>query len=137
MRKMEETKMIDNFKKFLEIVSKDEALKQKALAFNDMEKEDAIRVAIALAKEVGIELTEADFPVKEANNALADDELDAVVGGNCFCSLAGGGDGTDARDGKTYGCACVGYGQGGDGRASDTNCICVAAGGGNDDGIKN
>ena len=37
---------------------------------------------MSLAKEVGIELTEADFAVKETNNELADDELDAVVGGN-------------------------------------------------------
>ena len=124
--------MSENFKKFLEIVSKDEALKQKALAFNDMEKGDAIRAVIALAKEVGIELTEADFSEKEANNELTDDELDSVAGGNCACAVGGGGGGTDASDGKTYGCACVMYGQGGDGRAKDMNCACAGLGTGND-----
>ena len=127
--------MSENLKKFLELVSKDEALKQKAMACNDMEKEDAIRASIALAKEVGIELTEADFAKKEADGELSDDELDAVTGGvlACFCELAGGGGGTDANDHKKFGCACVIYGQGGDGRAEDSNCVCVTTGGGDDE----
>lgn len=129
--------MSENLKKFLELVSKDEALKQKAMACNDMEAADAVRTSIALAKEVGIELTEADFAKKEADGELSDDELDAVTGGGtllaCFCELAGGGGGTDANDHKTFGCACVIYGQGGDGRAEDSNCLCVTTGGGNDE----
>ena len=128
--------MSENFKKFLEIVSKDEALKQKVLAFKDMEKEDTIRAAIALAKELGIELTEADFSEKEANNELTDDELDAVAGGNvCGCPLVGSGGGTDSRDGRTYACSCIGKGQGGDGREDDLNCSCTAVGTGTDYGI--
>ena len=128
--------MSENLKKFLELVSKDEALKQKAMACNDMEAADAVRVSIALAKEVGIELTEADFAKKEADGELNDDELDAVTGGytaGCFCTVAGGGGGTDAKDHNTFGCACVIYGQGGDGRADDSNCVCVTTGWGDDE----
>ncbi|MGN0154815.1 MAG: Nif11-like leader peptide family RiPP precursor [Lachnospiraceae bacterium] len=125
--------MSENLKKFLEQVSKDETLKQKVLDCNEMEKEDAIRASIALAKEVGIELTEADFAEKEADNELSDDEMDAVAGGGCCgCSFAGGGGGTDEGNGKTYGCACVMYGQGGDGRADDFNCMCIIGGCGHD-----
>ncbi|MGN0154814.1 MAG: Nif11-like leader peptide family RiPP precursor [Lachnospiraceae bacterium] len=135
--------MCENLKKFLEQVSKDETLKQKVLDCNEMEKEDAIRASIALAKEMGIELTEADFAVKEANNELADDELDAVVGGgnfgsdyglDCNCSGAGGGNGCycnevgagyDAETLENYRCLCYTNGQGGsDDWYNDTNCSC-------------
>ncbi|MGN0154816.1 MAG: Nif11-like leader peptide family RiPP precursor [Lachnospiraceae bacterium] len=129
--------MSENLKKFLELVSKDETLKQKVLACNEMEKEDAIRTSIALAKEVGIELTETDFAKKESDSEMSDDELDAVVGGDdCFCFFAGGGGGTDECDGKTYGCACIMFGQGGDGRASDVNCMCGVGGSGHDIGYR-
>ena len=56
-------------------------MKQKVLACNEMEKEDAIRASIALAKDVGIELTEADFADKEAVRELSENELEAVAGG--------------------------------------------------------
>ena len=120
--------MTENMKKFLEVVSNNEELKQK---LTNVPKEDVI----ALAKEVGFELTEADF-VK--NDELSDDELDAVVGGalKCVCPLAGGGGGTDYIDDKTFGCACVLYGQGGDGRAKDFNCACVMGGIGTDEKTK-
>ena len=97
--------MSENLKKFLELVSKDETLKKKVLDCNEMEKEDAIRASIALAKEVGIELSEADFSVKETGKELLDDEMEAVAGGgSCgciltggdgLCLLTGGGSGTD------------------------------------------
>ena len=92
----------------------------------------------ALAKECGIKLTAADLEKKEeaASRELLDDELDAVAGGfdnnTCFCIAGGGGGGKDSKDGKTYGCACVLYGQGGDGRANDYNCTCVGCGSGDD-----
>ncbi len=125
--------MTENMKKFLELVSKDETLKQKTLAFNDMEVADAISASIALAKELGIELTEADFAKEKSGGELSDDELDAVAGGGgCGCLAAGGGGGTDENDGNTYGCACVMYGQGGDGRHDDKNCVCGLAGIGTD-----
>ena len=126
--------MSENLKKFLEMISEDETLKQKALACKDLEKDDEVRSVVALAKEMGIELTEADIIVeKEAEGELSEDELTAVVGGGgCGCAMVGGGGGTDDRDGHTYGCACVGYGQGGDGRANDTNCVCYVGGCGTD-----
>ncbi len=99
------------------------------LAYNDMETADAISTSIAL----GIELNEADFAKEESCNELNDNELDAVSGGGgCECMIAGGGGGTDKVDGNTYGCACIAYGQGGDGRADDVNCACPFAGSGSD-----
>ena len=58
-------KMNENMKKFLEMISKDETLKQKVLACKDLEKDDVVRSVIALAKEMGIELTEADIIVEK------------------------------------------------------------------------
>ena len=121
--------MSDNMKKFLELVSKDENLKQKTLAFNDMEPEKAIRASIALAKELGIELSEADFAKEKSGDGLSDEELDAVAGGGgCGCPFGGYGEGTDYR-GRSYTCACVGYGQGSD------HCACPIVGGGTDEGM--
>ena len=125
--------MSENMKKFLEMVSKDENLKQKAMAYNDMETDKAIQAGIALAKELGIELTEADFVKKESSNELNDDELDAVAGGGgCGCAAAGGGGGTNPQ-GETYGCACVMYGQGGNGNDDSFNCLCILGGAGGDE----
>ena len=116
--------MSDNMKKFLELASKDENLKQKMQSFNDMEPAEAISAGIALAKELGIELSEADFAKEESNGELSDDELDAVAGGGgCGCAIAGGG------DGESYTCGCVFYGEGGD------NCICPVGGAGTDEGV--
>ena len=70
-------------KKFLEAVSKNEKLAKK---INTMTKENLL----ALAQELGIELTGADLtkPAGEMN----DDELEAVTGGgDCF----GYGNGTE------------------------------------------
>jgi len=127
--------MSNDLKQFLELISKNEELKAKALSYNELEKEDGIKALIDLAAENGITLSEADFEQKEVSCEISDDELDAVVGGSggCGCVGAGGGGGTDANNGKTYGCACVWYGQGGDGRAEDINCLCIAGGGGSDD----
>ena len=126
--------MSENMKKFLELVSKDENLKKKALAFNNMETAKAIQAVIAFAKELGIELTEADFAKKESDGELSDDELDAVAGGGgCGCAFGGGGDGTD-NFGDDYTCACVGYGQGGQG-VDRLNCVCPVVGGGADEAL--
>ena len=127
--------MSDNMKKFLELVSKDENLKQRMQACNDMEPADAIHAGIALAKELGIELSEADFAKNESGDELNDEELDAVAGGGgCACAAAGGGGGTEIN-GNIYGCACAIYGQGGDGSADDFNCICILGGVGADEEI--
>ena len=119
--------MNENMKKFLELVSKDENLKQKMQSFNEMEPEKAIQAGIALAKELGIELIEADFAKEKSDGELNDEELDAVAGGNCGCFLGGGGDGTNTRN-ESYSCVCVMYGEGGGGG----NCFCPGVGGGVD-----
>jgi predicted ribosomally synthesized peptide with nif11-like leader len=122
--------MSENLKKFLELITSDKELEKKALACNDLGEEKGKLAMIELAKENGIDLTEADFEKKEATGELSDDELDAVAGGgsNCGCFAGGGGGGIDASDGKVFGCACVAYGQGGDGRANDANCVCALYG---------
>jgi predicted ribosomally synthesized peptide with nif11-like leader len=126
--------MSENLKKFLALIASNKELEAKALACNDLGEEKGKAAMLALAKENGIELTEADFEKKEASKELDDDELDAVAGGGgCGCLAGGGGGGTDSNDGNKYGCACVAYGQGGDGRAKDSNCWCIVQGMGKDD----
>lgn len=84
---------------------------------------------LALAKELGIELTEADL-AKPAAEELSDDELDAIAGGgdvSCACAMGGGG----TKDNNDKTCACVlagaGYSQSGRER-----CVCGFAGYGYD-----
>ena len=109
--------MTENMKKFLEAVSKNEELAKK---INTMTKEDLL----ALAKELGIELTGDDFAQE---SELEKDELEAVTGGwkDCFC-VAGGGGKAD-EDGKA--CACVAFG-GGSARDGENRCWCIGAGSG-------
>ena len=114
--------MNENLKKFLEKVSEDKALAEKVNANNDP------ATLIALAKELGVELTEADLkmPVEE----LSDDELDTVAGGSdvsCACAMGGGG--TKDTNDKT--CACVLAGVGYD-RHGRERCRCGFAGYGDD-----
>ena len=126
--------MSENLKKFLELLSKDKDLEAKALACNDLGEEKGRLALLELAKENGIELTLADLAKKAENGELSDDELDAVAGGGgCGCPAVGVGGGRDSKDGNAYHCACGAYGQGGDGRANDSNCLCIGAGGGNDE----
>ena len=109
--------MNENLKKFLEKVSEDKALAEKDPA-----------ALIPLAKEMGIELTEADLkrPVEE----LSDDELDTVAGGgdvSCACAMGGGGT-KDAND-KTCACVLAGVGYAKD---KSERCLCGFAGYGYD-----
>ena len=136
--------MSENLKKFLDLIGSDKELEAKALACNELDEEKGREAMLALAKERGIELTAADLEKQEepTSRELDDDELDAVAGGVatgdetgfCYCPLAGGGGGEDSDDGNVFGCACVIYGQGGDGRASDANCRCYVGGAGNENG---
>ena len=116
--------MTENMRKLLEKLSEDKALAEK---LSKLETADLI----AAAKELGIELTGADFDHAEE---VSDDELNAVAGGalqNCWC-VAGGGGKADPEDGAAP-CACVlaGYGDRGC-SAGDAYCACVAAGNGAD-----
>jgi len=114
--------MTENLKKFLEAVSKDEALTAKVGA---MGKEEIL----ALAKELGLTLTDADLE-KPAVQELNDDDLDAVAGGSdvsCACALGGGG----TKDNNDKTCACVLAG-GGYSQSGRERCVCGFAGYGYD-----
>lgn len=119
--------MTENMKKFLAAVSKNDELIAKASA---MAREELI----ALAKNLGIELTDADFakPTGEMNV----NELEAVTGGGeCSCFAGGGG----KKNGKNKVCACVlaGFGDydgdyNNDDSIIDYRCYCVGYGTGDE-----
>ena len=106
--------MNESAKAFLEAAKGDPELCEKLAK---MSVEDVI----AVAKERGVQLTEADF--KAPAGEIGDEELGNVVGG---------GGGIDSVDLQTYGCACVAYGQGGDGSITDANCVCAGYSSGKD-----
>ncbi len=117
--------MSENMKRFLELVSKDENLKKKVMELEKMEADKALQETIAFAKELGIELTEADFAKEKLSGELSDDELDAVAGGGgCGCAFGGGG--SVKFRGEDVACVCVGGGAGED------KCLCILAGAGED-----
>ncbi len=92
-------------RKFLEAITKegDKAFIEK---LNKAETPEAV---IALAKEKGFALTEADVKPESRSGELSDDELEAVAGGKaCYCAVGGGG---EADRGDKV-CACVLYGYG-------------------------
>ena len=108
--------MSESLKKFLEAVSGNVELAGKigTLGIDDV---------LALAKELGFALTEADFGKA---GEFADDELDAVAGGGACACVFGGGGKADSNDGK---CVCAAYGYGID-KNDEKRCICPAVGGG-------
>ena len=109
--------MTENMKKFLEKVSADVELAKKAMQLD----KDAL---IALAKELGFDLTDADFAKPEGEISL--NELAAVSGGgDCLCVAAGGG----TRDDGSNPCGCV-VGGGGYHDNGDQRCFCVLGGSG-------
>ena len=127
--------MNEKVKEFMEALQADKklegALKEALEGIEPKEQKAAI---VKFAKEKGFDLSEANLNPDGQEVSL--DELDNVAGGRgggCSCLVAGGGDGTDSNDGKTYGCACVAYGQGGDGGATDANCFCPLVGEGAND----
>lgn len=114
--------MTENLKLFMEKVCQNEELVAKVSAETDK------GALIALAAEMGVTLTEADFakPVEE----IADDELDAVAGGgdvSCACAMGGGG----TKDGNDKTCACVLAGAGYS-KTGRERCVCGFAGYGYD-----
>lgn len=114
--------MTENLKKFLEKVSEDKALAEKVGNEADPQK------LIALAKELGFELTEADLEKKAEE--IDDDDLDTVAGGgdvSCACAMGGGGT-KDSND-KTCACVLAGAGYSKQGRE---RCVCGFAGYGYD-----
>ncbi|MBQ8639636.1 MAG: Nif11-like leader peptide family RiPP precursor [Lachnospiraceae bacterium] len=109
--------MTENMKNFLTKVSRDEALAEK---IGKLEKPELI----ALAKELGFELTESDFVQPEGE--ISESEMDAVVGGYqpCLCVLAGIGD----EDSKGDRCACLAAGMGLSKVDGEARCACAAGG---------
>ena len=108
--------MTENMKKLLEAMSKDQELSEKASKLD----KDAL---IALARKLGIELTEADFV--QPGGELNADELEVVAGGGiCACSVGGGG-----TKGDDYpACACVLAGFGKEHKKGNYRCACPLAG---------
>ena len=107
---------------FLSMASKDQALSEK------ISKESDIKVIIAIAKDMGVELTETDFESRSIE--LSDDDLDTVNGGtavSCSCALGGGG--TKDDNDKTCACVAAGFGYCKDGTK---RCFCALAGFGYD-----
>jgi predicted ribosomally synthesized peptide with nif11-like leader len=113
--------MSENLNKFLEAVSKDEELVSKIGTLEDVD------TLIAIGKDLGIELTPADF---DQSRELDDEELNDVSGGSdvsCACAMGGGGT-KDAND-KTCACVLAGVGYDKDRRE---RCLCGFAGYGYD-----
>lgn len=113
--------MTENLKKFLEEVSLNKELAEKIGSEKD------VNAIIAIAKEMGYTLTEADFA---KNYELSDDDLDSVAGGgdvSCACAMGGGGT-KDSND-KTCACVLAGAGYSNSGRE---RCVCGFAGYGYD-----
>ena len=136
--------MSENLKQFFNLLANNPEIKEKALACNELGKEKGLLALIELAKEQGMELSEADFEAPEEE--ISEEELAVVSGGElferscpeagqeadgwCFCVVPGGGGGTMLDDGAICGCACVGYGQGGDAKDDHWVCYCTAMGAG-------
>lgn len=117
-------------KKFLEEMEKNPELKAK---MEELDKNPAStpKDFIKAAAEYGVELKEEDFQPADAQGELADDELDAVAGGDyCLCVIGGGGSATSDCENT---CVCI---VGGGGMFSDKSkydgarCSCAVAGGG-------
>jgi len=132
--------MTDSIKKFMEMVSTSEDIKEKFIRITKEfgEEKDQIREIIALAASIGIDIKEEDFTNKD-NYELDDDELIEVAGGrivnsigvsDCMCTFGGGGTGDDYQ--KT--CVCVIGGAGywtDEGKKKfkgDSAMICVSIG---------
>ena len=112
--------MTDNMKKFLEAVSKDEALREEFRALADSKDDSEARTAaIDFAASHGFTLTEDDFKPSEMTE-LTEDEMKAVAGGAaCACMC------TDGGEGSGYGISCdcgwLGLGAGNGGCGCDWN----------------
>lgn len=115
--------------KLQELLESNAELKAKIEAMN---KDPKATVAdfIAMAKEYGVELIEADLQPTPAGGEISDSELEAVAGGGkCVCVAGGGGTGDKYHDT----CACVAAGMGfgkitDEGIGCDCGCPVVGTG---------
>lgn len=112
--------MTENIKKLLELATDKRELQDRLNKANQEE-------LIAIARENGIALTDADFA---QSSEISDDELGSVAGGShtdCSCFMGGGGTG----GGKDGVCACVGVGWG-NCKDGSRRCNCGLCGAGYD-----
>lgn len=97
--------MTENMKKFLEVLSSHEELRDRAAAVRSREE------VMELAKELGMTLKEEDFP-DEIGGEMSEEELAAVAGGGMkVCPIIGFG---------MSGCMCIVYGA-----HEDATCLGV------------
>lgn len=116
--------MKENAKTFLELLSKDEELRKKVCSMTQMQD------IIALAKELGIELTEEDL--KTQSGEISEEELSAVTGGGeCYCAVGGGGTAKD--DDNACGCVALGFGTNERTKDDGYRCFCSLGGWGGAD----
>ena len=110
--------MTKNLQDFMAAVSNDKELIEK------INQESDLKVIIAIARDMGFELTEADFAGEPEE--LSEAELDAVAGGtpvSCACVLGGGG--TKDHNDKTCACVAAGFGYT---KSGKRRCFCAAGG---------
>jgi predicted ribosomally synthesized peptide with nif11-like leader len=111
--------MNEKMEKLSKLASEDKELKTK------LQKASKEQI-VALAKEHGITLMEADFETPKGK--VSDDELEAVAGGgSCVCVMGGGG--TKGEGEQTCACVLAGWGNYADGRR---RCDCSLYGSGDD-----
>lgn len=112
-------------KQFLEEVSKNEELKAKVMALQELEKNEAVQAVITLAKEAGYALTEEDFVAKKAEGELSDEEVEAVAGGERqFDDYTREQEESESKTEESFVCSLFG--------SSDDFCDCVFGGDGDD-----
>ncbi len=114
--------MTENMKKFLEAISGNAELTEKA---RNAKSNEALA---ELAGTLGLTLTAEDFQAPEGE--VSDAELDGVAGGMTIgaCGCYRGGGGSDIRPGPfPGGCDCY---QGGGGASRPGVCRCIPGGGG-------
>ena len=105
--------MTDNAKKFLEFVSKNDALK------NEMKDAKGAEAILKLARANGFELKAEDFAPSEMEE-LSEDEMKAVAGGSlCTCGSSGSG------SAHNLDCVCSNEGQGKDPEGGNGFCLCA------------
>lgn len=132
---------IENVERFLEALTRDEALKARAAELtrknegrklNREEREAFLSdELVPFAEKEGFsftveELNRHSVTLADQKGRLSEDELESVVGsGGCTCIIGGGGPGGQCD--RT--CWCVFYGFGYD-IFGEERCACFAAGGG-------
>lgn len=113
--------MTNKAKEFLQFITLDEAGREKASKLSGLPE------LLAMAREMGYELSEADFE-QSGSGEIDEDELAAVAGGGECACFAGGG-GTPGEVTKV--CACVAVGMGLN-KKGERRCFCFTVGHGGD-----